>query len=458
MVAFDPKGDGFRNLADAAQLGYRYEADADMLWLRLALYEPSADAGTLRVTIAIDTGADEARKVNWQGANKAFRYDRLLKVSATHVDGLPAARVQRRFEADSIVIGIARRDLTESMQLRVLAALDSNGSTSDELMASINLAAARPSRGLMEIDTARNNLQFAARQSTLPVNAIVSAVRSGRGRDTLVLIPGVYSGRTVFDSFVARNRTLYTTYLVTPAGLNGTTSRALPPEAESYGQYRWTRAVESDVRTLIERERLERPIIVTHGFPGSLVAQAIAATSPELIGGVIHIASIAIQAAPSFREPGKAAALEERIAIVDDAWVNKWFKYVTPETWESNNYPAAMLANDPDRAERARTELEAAPLEVKIRYLAEFMASDQSKELLATRVPMLVLKPGFDDKTLAEPANAFFKVFFLDSWNAFASNPKIELLTIPNARALLLDDQPKAADDAIAAFVAARRR
>jgi len=42
---------------------------------------------------------------------------------------------------------------------------------------------------------------------------------------------------------------------------------------------------------------------------------------------------------------------------------------------------------------------------------------------------------------------------FLDAWEAFSSNPGIELMTLPNARALLLDDQPKLADEAIAKFV-----
>jgi hypothetical protein len=31
-------------------------------------------------------------------------------------------------------------------------------------------------------------------------------------------------------------------------------------------------------------------------------------------------------------------------------------------------------------------------------------------------------------------------------------DPRIQLVAIPNARALILDDQPKLADDAIAAF------
>src|SRR5262249_42902796 len=143
-------------------------------------------------------------------------------------------------------------------------------------------------------------------------------------------------------------------------GLNGTPARPLPPETTSYGEYTWTRSLERDILDLIKKENLRRPVIVAHGFPGSTAAEDIAVQSPDMLGGVIEIASIAVQFAPSFREPGRGATPEERIAVVNEGWAQKWFKYVTPETWESNNYPSAMLANDPGRAEQARVQLEAA--------------------------------------------------------------------------------------------------
>jgi hypothetical protein len=62
------------------------------------------------------------------------------------------------------------------------------------------------------------------------------------------------------------------------------------------------------------------------------------------------------------------------------------------------------------------------------------------------------LRPGFNEKFLAEPANGFYKNSFQDAWDVFSGNPRVQLLTIPNARALILDDQPKQADEAIASF------
>jgi hypothetical protein len=58
-----------------------------------------------------------------------------------------------------------------------------------------------------------------------------------------------------------------------------------------------------------------------------------------------------------------------------------------------------------------------------------------------------------NEKVLADPANSWYKASFQDSWDAFAKNSRTQLLTIPDARALILDDQPKLTDGAIATFV-----
>jgi hypothetical protein len=82
------------------------------------------------------------------------------------------------------------------------------------------------------------------------------------------------------------------------------------------------------------------------------------------------------------------------------------------------------------------------------------MASDHSVELASLKVPLLALRPGFNEKLLADPTNSWYKTSFQDAWDAFSKNPRIQVVTIPNARALLLDDQPKLTDEAIATFIA----
>jgi hypothetical protein len=66
---------------------------------------------------------------------------------------------------------------------------------------------------------------------------------------------------------------------------------------------------------------------------------------------------------------------------------------------------------------------------------------------------MLVLNPGFTEAVTSKPTLGWLKTSFLDGWKAYPRNPQVEIVTIGDARALMLDDQPAATDRAIAAFV-----
>jgi len=300
-----------------------------------------------------------------------------------------------------------------------------------------------------------NNFRFPSDYKTLGDHQQPLIIKKGHGREKLILVPGVYSGKEIFDGFMARNQSQYEFYVLTPPGLNGTPARPLPSETTSFGEFSWTRRLERDILDLINREKLNKPILIAHGFPGSLAAEELAVQHPDAVGGIIEIASMPVQSFPSPKDPTRKtpATREERVEIVNEGWAQKWFKYVTHETWESNNYPAEMFANDPVRSEQVRQQAEATLLPVKIRYLCEFMASDHSAELANLEAPLLALRPGFNERLLADSATSWFKASFQDSWEAFSKNSRIQLLTIPNARALILEDQPKLADDGVARFI-----
>ncbi len=463
VLAVDPKGDGRdASLPDAAQLSYRYDKQQDLLWFRVSLYgKPHEEA--FGVNIVVDTGAEDTSKMNWWGANKDFKFDKLVTAWVTRSHGgyqgtigvgdaagakakkfnnLLQNNLQIRAEGDSIVIGLKRTDLTDKMKMNLIAAVGSNEQWNDDIpntrSVALDLAALRPARGLREIDLSRNNFRFPLDYETLADNRPPLITKKGHGRETLILIPGAYSGKDTFDAFIAGNQSLYKFYIVTPPGLNGTPARPLPSETTSYGEFTWTRGLGRDVHELISREKLSKPVIVAHGFPGSLVAEELAIQHPDALGGVIEIASMPVLFFPSPKDPSRKtpATPEERIETVNEGWAEKWFKYVTSETWESNNYIAEMFANDLYRAEQVRQQVEADPLPVKIRYLSEFMASDHSAELASLKVPLLALRPGFNEKFLADPANSWYKTSFQDAWDAFSKNQRIQLMTIPNARAL----------------------
>jgi pimeloyl-ACP methyl ester carboxylesterase len=302
----------------------------------------------------------------------------------------------------------------------------------------------------------RNNLVLLAGETPLGDDEPLSIERRGRaaGR-SLILVPGVFSGPDAFDPFIERHTSDYRVFIVTPPGLNGTRPRQVPPAGTSFGERTWTRRLERDILDLIRREHLERPVLVSHGFPGSLAVTAIAANHPESIGGAIEIAAMPAQPLPSPRDPSGKTFItpEERVRLQDELWGPKWFKYVTPETWENNNYPATMFQIDAARGERVRRRIEQHSLPVKIRYLTESNGTDDSADIARIVVPFLALRPGFTEAILADPLNRWFRTSFIDAWNAFAANPAVHVATIPDSGVLVFHDQFKTTDDAIVAFL-----
>ena len=479
VLSADPLEDGRdASLADAAQLAYRYDKQQDLLWFRVALFnKPNQEA--FGVNLVFDTGGDDASKMNWWGANKAFKFDRLVTAWVTRrgdryqgtigvgdaagsrakrFNNLSQDNLQLRIEGDSIIIGVKRTDITDKMKMNLIAAVGSNERWNDDIpgvdSVTIDLSSERPKQGLREIDVTRNNLDLPSGYKTLGDDQPPIITKKGKGRHPMILIPDGYSGATSFDGFVGRNEQNFSFYTVTPPGLNGTAARPLPPAGTSLSELTWSRRLERDILDLIKHENLVKPVIVAEQAPASIAATELAENHPELIGGVVLAASNPFFFVPSPKDPTRktpATALE-RTRVVDAGVAAKWFKYVTPETWLSNDTPAQALSNVPARGQKARDEFEAAPLEIKIRYLCEFWASDLPRNFDKLKVPLLALVPQFDEKFLSEPGNATWKTAYLDRWETVKS-PMVEIAKIPDARLLVLDDQPEKTDDAITKFV-----
>ena len=476
VLAPDFKGDARDPaLADVAQLSYRYDKEQDFLWFRVTLYGiPNEHA--FGVNLVFDTGSDETVKMNWWGANSSFRFDKLVTawvirgnngyegtigvgdatgVKAKQINNLRQNNLQIQVEGDSILIGVKRTDVTDKLKMNLIAVVGSNETWNDDVpnagSATIDLSAERPKR-LREIDLARNNLQFPADYRTLADNQPPLIAKKGHGKQTLILVPGMYSGSKSFDGFIARNQNRYRIYLVTPPGVNGTPARSMPATGPSFEERNWTRRLERDIVDLIRKEKLSAPVIVAERQPGSVAAFDLAIDYPGMLGGIVLTGSNLLTVFPSPKDPTRKtpATLQERATSVNEGLGTKWFKYVTPETWNSNDVPPEMFSNDPAIRLKAWHEIEAAPLQVKIRYLCEFWASDLTHDLDRLQVPVLALIPGFDEKFLADPANGFAKNTIIGSWDLVPKHPKIELMKIPDSRLLVFEDQPKRADDAIA--------
>ena len=67
---------------------------------------------------------------------------------------------------------------------------------------------------------------------------------------------------------------------------------------------------------------------------------------------------------------------DERISGVDLYLAQRWFKTVTKQTFDTNNYRAPQYARDSMRAVELWKKSSAVPLPVMIRYLCEYSAME----------------------------------------------------------------------------------
>jgi pimeloyl-ACP methyl ester carboxylesterase len=481
VLTFDAKGDGKDSaLADAAQLSYHYDNKQDLISFRIDLYgQPNQQA--FGVNVVVDSGGAEGNKVNWWGANKAFKFDKLITawvtrdagtfqgiigvgdargVSTKQFNNLSQNNLTIRLENESIIITLKRTDLTDKTRFNLIAAVGSNERWNDDLpdagSATLDLTAAKPKHGLREIDLSRNNLEFPADYHTLPSKKGPLIKKLGQGKQAIILVPGMYSGADSFADFIAQNRSRYEIYLVTPPGINGTPARPLPRGAPQLQELTWTRSLERDILNLIDREKLRKPVIIAERQPASVAAIELANAYPEKFGGVVLTATNFLQPALSPKDPTRKtpATFAERIDIVEKGLAEKWFKYVTPDTWLSNDYMPEWYSSDLSEGQAAWASSEAAPLPVKIRYLCEFWLSNISQDFERLQIPTLVLVPGFDEKFLDDPANNFLKKAFDTVWALFVTkHPNAEFVKIPGKRLSLLRQNAEIANKAIEQFI-----
>jgi pimeloyl-ACP methyl ester carboxylesterase len=142
-------------------------------------------------------------------------------------------------------------------------------------------------------------------------------------------------------------------------------------------------------------------------------------------------------------------------AAFADGMGRGWFRTVTRETWDDNNFMSYDYAVNPRRGLFLWREAQTPTLSVWIRYLLEFYGTDVSAELPRLRVPVLVVQPGFDDSAFyIEEGRNYMRNLAIDSWRGAADrNSMIEIQSVPASRLFVMFDQPEALDSAIAAFL-----
>jgi pimeloyl-ACP methyl ester carboxylesterase len=314
--------------------------------------------------------------------------------------------------------------------------------------------------GAFQQDSTLNNLEHPAGYGTSELGVIPEVVRRGTGPIDVLLIPGWGFGAEVFEEFMRANESRYRMVAVTLPGFGGTAAPPMPPAGISYGDATWTRAAQDAIARLITSERLRKPIVIGHFIVGTQIALRVAIDHPELVGGLLIVGGEPMRYVPSRRDStGKTPmSRQERVEGMDGYVGPRWFKTVTKETFDANNYAPAQYSRDSARAMTLWRKSSAVPLPVMIRYLCEYMAMDLSDDFARLSVPVRVMIPGFAQEILADPKQSYVKQLFIDSWeNARKQNSLLVLRTVPSSGVFITDDQPDVVRAAIAELAASIR-
>lgn len=322
------------------------------------------------------------------------------------------------------------------------------------VLLSVSAARSQPVERIMVQDSTLDNFSHAEGYVTCEPGTLAGVEKVGKGATTLVLIPGLGFGGDIFREFMAAHAEQYTMYAVTLPGFGGTQAPPMPPAGTSFGELSWTRGAYDALAKRIQADSLKDLIVVGHWLGGTQLALWLTLEHPDLVKGVVIVAgSTRFVPTDTTRMPSHPP-LDKRIKGVDAFLAPRWFKTVTRETWDDNNFLPGDYAMDPVRGLRLWREAASPTLPVWVRYLCEFYAQDVSLKLDSLKVPTLVLLPGLEDLDV-EPGQNYMEAFCLSGWDGAAlTNPRIRMEAIPQSRVCMWFDQPQQFDDALKSFLA----
>jgi pimeloyl-ACP methyl ester carboxylesterase len=321
------------------------------------------------------------------------------------------------------------------------------------LVSATRLGGAETCKRILEQDPTRNNLVDPPGYRTAPLGTLGEVVRAGTGSRAMILVPGLGFGAGVLGDFMAGYAADYRLYAVTLAGFGGTAAPPSPPEATSFGEQTWTNGALAGIETLMADERIEDAVVVGHWIGGTQIALRLAMRHPEKIRAVILLAGSARMTTSDPQRAPHLATLERRVAAIDQYMAPKWFKTVTRETWDDNNFLPGDYAIDPVRGLRLWREAARPALHVWVRYLCEFNAQDVCLEMDRLTVPTLLLEPGLENLP-HDPGNNYMEGFCRGSWSGCIENREnVTVHRIAHARACPWFDQPTEVRDRVREFL-----
>lgn len=322
---------------------------------------------------------------------------------------------------------------------------------------SFNLLFSQPKS--FQQDSTLNNLIHPGNYVTNKLGELGKMTKMGFGKQSMILIPGIGFGGDIFNNFMEENKDKYTMYSVTAAGFGNTQAPPIPDTSSKYSEQTWINGTVNGIINLIEKEKLQNPIIVGHFIVGSQVALILALNYPDLIGKVVILSGVPYQYYPTRKQDGtfdwsneNKVSLEQRSNIVEKYWAPVWFKTVTEKTWNDNNWNFKEYTNDSSKGIELVNISSLVPLQVNVRYILEYMTFDASTFIDKIKIPTLILIPEFNEHFFTG-SEVYLEYLLQVSWNSIKNiNPVVQFKMIPNARIFMWYDNPETVYNSINSF------
>lgn len=298
-----------------------------------------------------------------------------------------------------------------------------------------------------------NNLVHTPGYKTGEYSAIPQYIKTGIGKQTLILIPGCGFDASVFSDFMEANKNNFTMYAITIPGYGNTQAPPMPDSSVSYGEQTWNKGVQEGLLKLMENQKIQNVNVVGHSTQGTQLALRMAIEYPDKVSRVIILGGHANFIAVIKGVPTKFS-LKSSIEFVDKYTAPNWFKSISKINFDDGNYLPEIYSLDSLTGAKLFKQSADVPLPVMIRYLCEFFASDIKTELDKIKCPVLILRAGFNKVVLKKNINNYVKPQFIDSWNDVSTiNPLIKVKDIKDAATFVWKDNPKATYQAINTFL-----
>ncbi|HRJ28361.1 MAG TPA: alpha/beta hydrolase [Cyclobacteriaceae bacterium] len=198
----------------------------------------------------------------------------------------------------------------------------------------------------------------------------------GKGKQHMILIPGLTCPGEVWSETVARYQKQYTLHVISLPGFAGT------PAIETS---EYLKTMRDELIAYIKDNKLKKPILVGHSL-GGFLSLWISAVEPDLVGP-----NFIVDALPYFPAIQNPSATVESMKPMATSMRNM-MKNATPEqTRQSQQYYLSTMATAPDKLERiSRWGIEShAPTVAQAMY--EMQTIDLRKDVATIKVPVTVL-------------------------------------------------------------------